>query len=233
MIQCNDLTKTYVNGQTLTHALNQVSLTIKNGDFVVVLGPSGSGKSTLLNVLSGLDQPTTGDILIDEHPITNMDQKALTHFRRNHLGFIFQAYNLLPTLTVYENVELGYHLGSKRISVDQMLSDVGMLDHKDKMPYELSGGEQQRVSIARALIKEPKILFCDEPTGALDEKTGKRVLSLLQTLNKKYQTTIILITHNPAISKLAHKVIKMNSGHIVEEKENKEQMDALEIHWSS
>lgn len=232
MIKLSEVFKIYQNGDIETTALNDLDLTIKKGHFVVVLGPSGSGKSTLLNVLSGLDRPTSGSIQINDDIISQLDDKALTTFRRHHLGFVFQQYNLLPTLTVYENVALGFEIGPKRKPIEDMLKDVGLLDHKDKYPYQLSGGEQQRVSIARALIKEPLILFCDEPTGALDEKTGKSILKLLQTLNTKTQTTILLITHNEAIGKLADVVIKMNSGRITDIIKQKEKMSADALNWS-
>lgn len=232
MIKLSEVFKIYQNGDIETTALNDLDLTIEKGHFVVVLGPSGSGKSTLLNVLSGLDRPTSGSIQINDDIISQLDDKALTTFRRHHLGFVFQQYNLLPTLTVYENVALGFEIGPKRKPIEDMLKDVGLLDHKDKYPYQLSGGEQQRVSIARALIKEPLILFCDEPTGALDEKTGKSILKLLQTLNTKTQTTILLITHNEAIGKLADVVIKMNSGRITDIIKQKEKMSADALNWS-
>lgn len=232
MIKLKNVTKTYTNGEIETHALSDVSLSINDGEFIVILGPSGSGKSTLLNLVGGLDQPTSGSIEISNQTISNMNHKELTTFRRENLGFIFQQYNLLSTLTVSENVALGYYLGHKKIEVEDMLESVGIKSHSDKYPHQLSGGEQQRVSIARALIKEPLILFCDEPTGALDETNGKNILALLQKLNKEFQTTIVLITHNPAISLLADKVVKMNSGKIIDISENKEKADAQSINWS-
>ena len=232
MIVLDHVNKTYMNGDVASHALSDVSLTINQGEFIVILGPSGSGKSTMLNVMGGLDTPTSGTVAIKDKVISGMDQNALTAFRRANMGFVFQQYNLLSTLTVSENVALGHHLGEKRISIDTMLSDVGLSSHKDKYPHQLSGGEQQRVSIARALVKEPLILFCDEPTGALDEKTGKTILALLQSLNRTYGTTIVLITHNPAIADLAHRVVKMNSGEITEIHTNGEQADAMSISWS-
>jgi putative ABC transport system ATP-binding protein len=232
MIVLDHVNKTYRNGDVASHALSDVSLTINQGEFIVILGPSGSGKSTMLNVMGGLDTPTSGTVAIKDKVISGMDQNALTAFRRANMGFVFQQYNLLSTLSVSENVALGHHLGEKRISIDTMLSDVGLSSHKDKYPHQLSGGEQQRVSIARALVKEPLILFCDEPTGALDEKTGKTILALLQSLNRTYGTTIVLITHNPAIAGLAHRVVKMNSGEITEIHTNGEQADAMGISWS-
>ncbi len=232
MITLDHVTKTYTNGDIESHALSDVSLSINEGEFIVILGPSGSGKSTLLNVMSGLDVPTEGTVRIRDAIISLMDQNSLTAFRRANMGFVFQQYNLLSTLSVYENVALGHHLGKKTIDIEDMLFDVGLSSHKDKYPHQLSGGEQQRVSIARALIKEPLILFCDEPTGALDERTGKTILALLQKLNRTYQTTIVLITHNPAIQTLAHRVIKMNSGAITEIHTNQKQADASSLSWS-
>lgn len=232
MISMSKVSKIYKNGEIETHALSDVTLSIEEGEFIVILGPSGSGKSTMLNVISGLDVPTCGEICILDQNITGMNERSLTSFRRQHLGFIFQQYNLLSTLTVYENVALGHNLGNKRIGITEMLEIVGLKDHQDKYPHQLSGGEQQRVSIARALIKEPKILCCDEPTGALDETNGKHILHVLQKLNREFGTTVILITHNPAISSLADRIIKMNSGKITEIITNRNKQDALSIRWS-
>ncbi len=232
LIQLNKVNKTYLNGEIETQALNDVDLQIDKGDFIVVYGPSGSGKSTLLNVLSGLDVPDSGSITIGQDVISAMNQQALTLFRRRYLGFIFQQYNLLSTLTVRENVELGHAISDDPFDIDALLEQVGIADQADKFPYQLSGGQQQRVSIARALVKKPWILFCDEPTGALDEKAGKDILTLLKHLNRTYQTTIMLITHNPAIALLADKVVKMNSGAIVEIKVNTDQKEVKDISWS-
>lgn len=232
LIKMKNVSKIYQNGDFETKALNQVDLTINRGEFIVVLGPSGSGKSTFLNVLSGLDTPTEGEIFIDELEISKLNQKELTKFRRENLGFIFQQYNLLSTLTARENIELGYKIAKEPFDIDEMLKSVEIFDQKSKFPSQMSGGQQQRVSIARALVKKPKILFCDEPTGALDEKTGKGILDLLSQLNKKYQTTIILITHNPAISLMADRVIKMNSGRVVDIQVNQEKVNAADISWS-
>ncbi len=232
LIKMKNVSKIYQNGDFETKALNQVDLTINRGEFIVVLGPSGSGKSTFLNVLSGLDTPTEGEIFIDEKEISKLNQKELTKFRRENLGFIFQQYNLLSTLTARENIELGYKIAKEPFDIDEMLKSVEIFDQKSKFPSQMSGGQQQRVSIARALVKKPKILFCDEPTGALDEKTGKGILDLLSQLNKKYQTTIVLITHNPAISLMADRVIKMNSGRVVDIQVNQEKVNAADISWS-
>lgn len=231
-IQIKNVYKIYNNGDIKTEALKNINLTIHQGEFIVVLGPSGSGKSTLLNVLSGLDVVTSGEITINQEQITNLKEKELTQFRRNHLGFIFQQYNLLSTLTVRENIELGYHIGKDPFDIDELITKVGLDDQKSKYPHQMSGGQQQRVSIARALVKKPFVLFCDEPTGALDEKTGKDILKLLKDLNETFKTTIILITHNPAIGQIADRIIKMNSGEIVLDTKNDVKKDALEISWS-
>ncbi|MFP4286885.1 MAG: ABC transporter ATP-binding protein [Candidatus Izemoplasmataceae bacterium] len=231
-IKLEAVNKIYQAGETKTKALKEVSITFNEGEFIVVLGPSGSGKSTLLNVMGGLDQVSSGMITIGEEHIHDMTQKELTLFRRHHLGFIFQQYNLLQTLTVKENVEIGAKLVKEPFDTTEILEKVGLKNHINKYPYQLSGGEQQRVSIARALVKKPKILFCDEPTGALDETTGKSILRTLQDLNKDLKTTIILITHNPSIGLLADTIVKMNSGEIVEVIQQDTKKDALDIHWS-
>ena len=232
MIKLSNVDKVYVNGDIETHALKNVDLTIEEGEFIVVLGPSGSGKSTLLNVLSGLDVPTKGTININDSTISAMSQKEMTQFRRAHLGFIFQQYNLLSTLTVKENVLLGAYISKSPFEIETLMEKIGLTDQQDKYPHQLSGGQQQRVSIARAIIKKPLILFCDEPTGALDEDTGKSILSLLNTLNESYKTTLILITHNPGIASMADRIIKMNSGAIVEIIKNKDKVKAQDIRWS-
>lgn len=224
--------KTYQSFNETTHALDGVSFEIYDGEVVVILGPSGSGKSTMLNVLSGIDNPTSGDILFDEVNIDKMSEKELTEYRKDNLGFIFQSYNLIPNLTVFENVELGSHLSSDTLDISTVLDIVELGDMKHKFPYQLSGGQMQRVAIARAVAKNPRVLFCDEPTGALDEKVGKQTLKLLQDINKKYNTTVIIVTHNPAIANLANRVIKMNSGKVVSITENENTIDANEIGWA-
>ncbi len=230
-IKLENVTKTYFTGEVETHAVKNVDLEIKNGEFVVLLGPSGSGKSTMLNIISGLDSTTSGKIIIDDEIISDMSSKQMTKFRRDNLGFIFQQYNLLQTLSVKENVEVGREISKLPFTVEEVLEQVGLTGHEDKYPYQLSGGEQQRVSIARAVVKNPKIMFCDEPTGALDEEMAKEILGILQKLNETYKTTVVLITHNPNIGAMADRIIKLNSGEIVEIIVNKNRLKASEISW--
>ncbi len=230
-IKLKDVTKIYKLGEIKTYALKDVSLEIKSGEIVVILGHSGSGKSTLLNVISGLDTPTSGKILVGSHTISEYNSNQLTNFRRENLGFIFQQYNLLQNLTVRENIEIGSRLGETPFDIDDILGKVGLENEKYKYPYQLSGGQQQRVSIARSISKNPQILFCDEPTGALDEKTSKQVLDLLWDINRELKTTIVIITHNPNIAVMADRVIKMNSGQIQDIKLNRIKMKVSDIVW--
>lgn len=224
--------KTYKNRSQENHALNGIDLTINEGEIVIILGPSGSGKSTMLNVLSGIDYVTKGKVYFNGERLDKFTDENLTDYRKDNLGFIFQSYNLLSNLTVKENIELGSELSDNPISVKEMIKEVGLNEHKNKYPYQLSGGQMQRVAIARAIVKNPKVLFCDEPTGALDEKTGKNVLALLQKINKKYHTTMIIVTHNPSIANMGNTVIKMNSGNIVEVIKNEEVIDAKDLRWA-
>ncbi|MDE7095392.1 MAG: ABC transporter ATP-binding protein, partial [Anaeroplasmataceae bacterium] len=198
-----NVTKTYTSGEHTLNALDTINLTLEEGKFIVILGPSGAGKSTLLNLLGGLDSPTSGTIVVDGKDISHLTEDQLSEYRAETVGFIFQFYNLIPTLTVYENVALIKEIVKDSLDPKQMLDEVGLLDHMKNFPNELSGGEQQRVSIARALTKNPKILLCDEPTGALDSETGKMVLKLLLKMAKEYGKTIVIVTHNQNIAKLA------------------------------
>lgn len=223
--------KIYKSGEVETVALKDINIEIKDGEFIVILGPSGSGKSTMLNVISGLDKPSSGEIYYNDEKISDYNEDKLTKFRRNNLGFIFQQYNLLQNLTVKENIEIGSSIGKNPLNIDEVLDAVSMKNEKDKYPYQLSGGQQQRVSIARSIAKNPKIMFCDEPTGALDEETGKQVLEMIQNMNERFKTTTVVITHNPNIAFMADRVIKMNSGKIVEEILNAEKRKASEIKW--
>ncbi len=231
-INLQKVRKTYKVGDVVTKALQGVDLYINEGKFVVILGPSGSGKSTLLNVMSGLDSIDEGEITIGGENISQMNEKELVGFRRRKLGFIFQQYNLLPNLNLEENIEVGSYLSSDPLDVKEMVKLIGLDEHSGKYPNQLSGGQQQRVSIGRALVKNPEILFCDEPTGALDEVTAKQVLGLLQDLNEKMKTTIVFITHNPNIAEMADVTIKMNSGNIVDISVNENKKTAEEIEWS-
>lgn len=232
MITLENVFKTYKTGDVETHALRGVSLSINDGEFIVILGPSGSGKSTLLNVISGLDNITSGSIKFNGKEISKYKEDKLTEFRRDNLGFIFQQYNLLQNLTVYENIQMGADLSKHPLDINETLKHVGLESSKDKYPSQLSGGQQQRVSIARSVVKNPSIMFCDEPTGALDEETAKQVLNLLQNLNKELKTTTVIITHNPSIANMADTVIRMNSGKIEEIYKNKEKLTANELKWS-
>jgi putative ABC transport system ATP-binding protein len=231
MIVLTDVSKIYRTGDVETEALKNINLTIEEGEFVVILGPSGSGKSTLLNVISGLDTVTSGRITFRDEDLTSLSEDEMTRFRRDHLGFIFQQYNLLQNLTVYENIQIGSDIGKNPLDIDELLQKVGLEKARGKYPYQLSGGEQQRVSIARSIAKNPDIVFCDEPTGSLDEKNSKQVLRVLQELNIEYKKTIVVITHNIGISEMADKVIRMNSGEITEVIINKVKKNAKDIHW--
>ena len=224
--------KTYKNSNNLNHALKNINLSINKGEIVVILGPSGSGKSTMLNILSGIDSPTEGKVFYEDKRIDNLSSNLLTTDRKNNLGFIFQSYNLISNLTVKENIEMGGHLSSNPLDIKDIVDVVGLSSHINKYPYQLSGGQMQRVAIARAIVKNPNVLFCDEPTGALDEETGKNVLKLLQDINKEYKTTMIIVTHNPSIAYMADTVIRMNSGEILEISKNKKKLNALDLRWA-
>lgn len=232
LLSLRGVSKVYVSGEVETVALRAVDLTIEEGEFVVILGPSGSGKSTLLNVISGLDTASSGTIMFRDQCLTEMSEDELTQFRREHLGFIFQQYNLLQNLTVYENVQMAADLGKHPLDIDALLAEVGLAGHRDRYPRQLSGGEQQRVSVARSLAKNPDIIFCDEPTGALDEMNSKRVLRALADLHHEYGKTIVVITHNTGIAQMAHTVIRMNSGEIVEVVRNDVRVDAEDVEWA-
>ena len=232
VISIQNVHKQYVSGDIKTTALKDVNLEVKKGEFVVVLGPSGSGKSTLLHVSGGLDEVNDGTILVSGQEITKMRSSQLTDFRRKELGFIFQQYNLMPNMTVFENVEVGARLSDRPLDVTNVLKEVMLENLFNQFPYQLSGGQQQRVAIARAIVKNPSILFCDEPTGALDEDTGKTVLDILQRINEEFQTTILSITHNLGIAEMADKVVRMKSGEIIEVKQNLYKKRAHEVSWT-
>lgn len=233
IIEIEKIFKTYKSGSLKTVGLSDVSLDIKESEIIVILGASGSGKTTLLNCLSGLDKidkNKQSKILYEGKDISRYSDSKMTRFRKKNLGFIFQTYNLLEHLNVRENVLVG-KMGNNPLDVDKVIETVGLTEHTSKSMHELSGGEQQRVSIARALVKNPKVMFCDEPTGALDEETGKNVLQALVESNELYKTTLIIVTHNPGISLIGDRIIKMNSGKIVEIINNKKRTKAKDIPW--
>ena len=229
MIEIKNITKYYGKGESRFKALDGVSMNIKDGEFLVILGASGSGKSTFLNVISGLETLDDGEIIYNEHHLEKMSEKELTKFRRDNVAFIFQQYYLLPHLSVEKNVKMGADLGGKEYL--KYIEAVGLMDKRKKHPAELSGGEQQRVAIARALSKKPKVLFLDEPTGALDEKTGRSVLDYIIKLQEKEKFTMIMVTHNANIAETADRTIKMNSGKIVDVYDNINKKSAYEIGW--
>ncbi len=231
IVEFKDVVKTYGEGEALQYAVNHVSFTIEEGEFVVILGQSGAGKSTVLNMLGGMDQPTEGKVIIDGEEVSAMTDNQLSDFRARKIGFIFQFYNLIPSLTVYENVALTKSIVKEAADAGEMLTDVGLANHKNKFPSQLSGGEQQRVSIARALAKKPRIILGDEPTGALDSETGVIVLSLLQKQSREKNNTVILVTHNADIAKCADKVIRMKNGKIREIINNDHPLAVEEVEW--
>ena len=229
-IELKNVKKTYFVGEQKFNALNGVDLSIDKGEFVVVLGPSGAGKSTLLNLLGGMDKATSGDVFIGDDNISKFSEKQLTKYRANDVGFIFQFYNIMPTLTVDENVNLIKDVTNTSKNSKEVLKSVGLLRHADKFPQELSGGEQQRVSIARAIMKNPKVLLCDEPTGALDSKTGVEVLKLLREQSDN-DTTVIIVTHNALIADIADRVIRIKNGKVESSELNKHPKNIDEVKW--
>lgn len=231
LITMTNVSKKYLVGDHQFNALKNVNLTIAEGKVVVILGPSGAGKSTLLNLLGGLDNPSEGKIIVNNENIENYSDNELANYRANTVGFVFQFYNLIPTLTVHENVSLVKEISPNPLSANEMLKEVGLLDHAKKFPSELSGGEQQRVSIARALAKNPRILLCDEPTGALDSETGVMVLKLLLKMAKEYNKTVIIVTHNQNIAKIGDITIKVKNGQIVSVENNSSPTPIDSVEW--
>ena len=231
IVQFDNVSKIYKAGDHELRALDCVSFTLDEGKFVVILGPSGAGKSTLLNLLGGLDSPSEGTITVAGEDISKLSDNELADYRASTVGFVFQFYNLIPTLTVYENVKLVSEISKNAFGAKDMIGKVGLLDHLNNFPSELSGGEQQRISIARALCKNPKILLCDEPTGALDSETGVMVLKLLLDMAKNYGKTIIIVTHNQNIAKMADVVIRVKNGKIREVTEQENPLSADEVEW--
>ena len=231
ILRVDKVSKFYQMGEVKVTALNQVSLDIQEGEFIVILGPSGSGKSTLLNIIGGMDHPSDGRILVRNKEVSRFTDRELTSYRRDHIGFVFQFFNLMANLTARENVELATELTEDALDIDEILDAVGLGERKDHFPSQMSGGEQQRVAIARAIAKNPVLLLCDEPTGSLDFKTGIRILSLLKKVNEDYKKTVILITHNIAIGEMASRVLKMRSGEIIEDIRNDNPADPEGIEW--
>jgi putative ABC transport system ATP-binding protein len=226
-----DLTKVYRSGEVEIHALSGASFELRPGELVVLLGPSGSGKSTLLNILGGLDTPTAGTIRFRDHELTGADESALTAFRREHVGFVFQFYNLIPSLTARENVALVTEIAGNPLRPEDALTLVGLEERMDHFPAQLSGGEQQRVAIARAIAKQPEILLCDEPTGALDSKTGILVLEAIEQVNRELGTSTAVITHNSVVAGMADRVVHIADGRIAAVEENAERLAPRELHW--
>jgi putative ABC transport system ATP-binding protein len=225
------LRKTYRMGDVDVHALRDIDLDLGGGEFVVLLGASGSGKSTLLNLMGGLDTPTSGLIRYRDHQLSKATEKGLTKFRREHVGFVFQFYNLMPSLTALENVALVTDLAERPIAPDEALRMVGIGELKDHFPAQMSGGEQQRVAIARAIAKRPDVLLCDEPTGALDFLTGRMVLEVLDQVNREFGTLVVVVTHNAVIGEMAHRVVRMSSGTIVEQRQSAQRLRVKDLTW--
>ena len=230
-LEIRNINKSFGQGDSFVEVLKGINLEINRGEFCVLLGPSGSGKSTLLNIIGGIDGADSGDIYIDGEKMSNMNEKRLTLYRRKHLGYIFQMYNLIPNLTVQENIEVGAYLSDKPLEMEELLRTLGLYEHRKKLPNQLSGGQQQRTAIGRAIIKNPDILLCDEPTGALDYKTSKEILKLIETVNQKYGNTIIMVTHNDAIKDMADRVVRLRDGMIRKNYVNEARVSAQDLEW--
>ena len=230
-VEFKNVSKHYKLGEVITKALDDVSFSVEEGELVTIVGQSGSGKSTALNILGGMDSVTSGKVFVDNVEISSYNDKKLISYRKNNIGFVFQFYNLIQNLTVKENLELAASRTTEKKDLDELLKEVGLLDKKNNFPSQLSGGEQQRVSIARALAKSPKILLCDEPTGALDYESSKQVLHLIEETNKLYGVTTIIITHNEAITPFSDKVIKFKSGKVVSVTKNKKRISIDDLEW--
>ena len=230
-IEINDIRKSYGSGESKVEVLKGINIGIEKGEFCVLLGPSGSGKSTLLNIIGGIDDADSGYISINGDKLESMGEKKLTLYRRKHLGYVFQLYNLIGNLNVKENIEVGAYLSDSPLDTDELLNTLGLYEHRYKLPNQLSGGQQQRVSIGRAIVKNPDILLCDEPTGALDYNTSKEILQLIEDINAKYGSTVIMVTHNEAIKNMADHVIKLRDGMVRSNEFNENKISASELEW--
>ena len=231
ILKTEKLCKSFSNGGVQQHVIKNLDLEITKGDFTVIMGSSGSGKSTLLNIIGGIDNPDAGYISINGDKLEDMGEKGLTRYRRKHLGYVFQMYNLIPNLNVKENIEVGAYLSDTPLDIDDLLNTLGLYKHRHKLPNQLSGGQQQRVSIGRAIVKNPDILLCDEPTGALDYNTSKEILKLIEDVNQKYGNTIIMVTHNEAIKNMADHVIKLRDGVVRHNNINEAKISAVDLDW--
>ena len=230
-LEIQDLKKSFGQGEAKTEVLKGINFSVEKGEICVLLGPSGSGKSTLLNIIGGIDSADSGYISINGEKTADMNEKALTNYRRRHLGYVFQMYNLIPNLNVKENIEVGAYLSDKSLDIDELLKTLGLYEHRHKLPNQLSGGQQQRTAIGRAIVKNPDILLCDEPTGALDYNTSKEILMLIEDVNQKYGNTVIMVTHNDAIKNMADRVIKLRDGQIRKDYTNEVKIPAQELDW--
>lgn len=230
-LEIKDVKKSYGQGNSFVQVLNGITTELIKGHMCVILGPSGSGKSTLLNVVGGLDTVDSGSISIDGKEIIGLKSEALSNYRRDYLGFVFQFYNLIPNLTILENIEVCRYLSKTPFDLDELLETLGLTQHQNKFPSQVSGGQQQRCAIARALVKNPKLLLCDEPTGALDSKAAIEILVLLESINQRYGTTMLIVTHNTAIRNMVHKVIHIRDGEINKEYENERRIPAASLKW--
>ncbi len=230
-LEIHDLVKYYGSGESRVKVLQGITAGVEKGHICVVLGSSGCGKSTLLNIIGGIEKPDGGYVSIGGEKLADMSERKLTQYRRKHLGYVFQFYNLIPNLTVRENIEVGAYLGSNTLDVDELMKTLGLWEHRNKIPNQLSGGQQQRTAIGRAIVKNPDILLCDEPTGALDYKTSKELLKLLEELNQKYGNTIVIVTHNDAIKNMADQIIKLRDGMVRKDYRNEQKIAAADLEW--
>lgn len=231
LLSLKNVHKSFKNGEESIEVLKGIDLDIEKGSVNVMLGPSGSGKSTLLNIIGAIEPIDSGSVVMQGETLEKMKEKALTEYRRKYLGYVFQSYNLIQSLTVRENIEVGAYLGSNPLNSDDLIKSLGLWDHKDKFPVQLSGGQMQRTSIGRAIIKNPALLLCDEPTGALDYGTSKEIIKLLEDINEEYKTTILMVTHNTELAKIADRIVTLHDGKIGSDVRNEEKIDATKLNW--